>query len=217
MTRKELYLKNEKTKFSNNHKKNKRTGFLYTEEEVLYDEHTRMMKYIDTTKINKENVPITKKEIREHIKKELKKDPSFDFIVENARDQAYEQLIYDIENSKEYNASLNDRKIKVKIQKTGKYKKGIRLKPNGKYYFIQTKGYSRKSGVYVNPSRKYFSSVNGRPIHKEKIEAYLDFVPTQIIPLKKDKTNLLIKKKHPLQRFKEMKARKERLSKLRGK
>lgn len=230
MTSRQLLLQaKEKQDFDDriNNYKNKKKGKKGDTDKVLEEEHERFVKYVQP--FNEKNVPISDSEMRNHIKESFREKKDLDFLVANSNNSAYDNLIDELQRSKEYNDALakmkQDIKIKRKLRGKERTRKGIPL--NDKYYFIIVKAHKTKSGTRVSSHRRYYSTTTGKQVQTGKLMKYIEVRQTQpteirkihrIELIRKESMNrqIKIKEKAKLQLLLEKKREREKINRLKS-
>jgi len=202
--------------------KNKKSGKRGDTDKVLEEEHERFVKYVPMTFEEGEKVPVTDYEFREHIKKKFGKKRDLDFLMDNTNDDAYANLIKDLQNQEAYNQALARQKRWIKIHRKTKYgtNQRVGVPVNDKTYYIVVKAHTDKNGHRIQAQRRYYSVTTGKQISKGRLSRYVDLNTlggiemTRIERIKhlKDKD----KEKSAFQRVSQRRKATERIKKLRG-
>jgi hypothetical protein len=163
--------------------KNRVSGKKVPTDKVLEEEHERFVKYIDAD--YGEKPPVTDYEMRKHIKKSFSRRKDLDFLAENVSDDAYNNLIADIQNQDTYNKAVAEQQRWIKIKRRTKYgtnqRTGIPL--NDKYYYKIVKARKDKKGHRVSSYRIYYSSSSGKRIKQGRLAKYIEFLPQENVKM----------------------------------
>jgi len=211
-----FYLDKKKREHSNHSKffiKNG-SGKHWTPEKEIIENHERFLKYVDLNFKNKD-VPITDGEIRKHIKKSFRDDDGLSFMAEYLNDYAYDNLITDVFDSKEYQKSLESKQTSIKIKNKTRKQERTGIKVSKNYYFVVIKSRKNKDGKKVSAQRRFYSIKTGKQVKTKNVNYYM----SEITPNKKEEvvlTKSKYKKQTPLRRIRRKEERSQRMKRLRG-